>query len=169
ADPRTSAEVRRRVEMLRADLDPVCLLAEIRAAQQRLVQLADDPMPMARVTPDAPPAIAAFLAGLRTAWHSGEVRPTAQAKPKQKRGCRRPDPVALVTDELQAWFEADPSRTGGELLARQQAAYPGRYSDGLLRTVQRRLKGWRGEIASALVFGAVRPPGSAAALSGTWA
>jgi hypothetical protein len=71
-----------------------------------------------------------------------------------------------VTDELRAWFEADPSRTGGELLMWLQA-YPGRYPDGLLRTVQRRLKVWRGEIASALVFGASQRPASAALLSGT--
>jgi hypothetical protein len=79
----------------------------------------------------------------------------------------RPDPLVAVTDELRAWFEADPLRTGGELLVRLQAAHPGRYPDGLLRTVQRRLKVWRGEIASALVFGASQRPASAALLSGT--
>ena len=54
---------------------------------------------------------------------------------------------------MHAWFEADPSQTGCDLLVRLQAAYPGRYRDALLRTVQRRLKVWRGEIASSLVFG----------------
>ena len=166
-DPRTSAEVRGRVEALRADLDPVRLLAEMRAAQQVLVALADRTVTTASATPAAPPAIAAFLAGLRTAWQAGEVRPTAQAKPKPKRGRRRPDPLVAVTDELRAWFEADPSRTGGELLVQLQAAYPGRYPDGLIRTVQRRLKVWRGEIASALVFGVSHRPASAARLSGT--
>jgi hypothetical protein len=152
-DPRTSAEVRRRVEALRADLDPVRLLAEMRAAQQSLVAIADRTVTTAGITPAAPPPIAAFLAGLRTAWQAGEVRPTAQAKPKPKRGRRRPDPLLAVTEEMRAWFEADPSQTGGELLMRLQAAYPGRYPDGLLRTVQRRLKVWRGEIACELVFG----------------
>lgn len=166
-DPRTSPEVRERAEALRADLDPVRLLAEMRVAQQVLVALADRTVTTASATPAAPPAIAAFLAGLRTAWQAGEVRPTAQAKPKQKRGRRRPDPLIAVTDELRAWFEADPSRTGGELLMRLQATYPGRYPDGLIRTVQRRLKVWRGEIASALVFGASQRPASAALLSGS--
>jgi hypothetical protein len=54
---------------------------------------------------------------------------------------------------LRAWFEADPSQTGCDLLGRLQVAYPNRYGDALLRTVQRRLKVWRGEIASSLVFG----------------
>ncbi len=131
-----------------------------------MVALADRTVTTASATPATPTPIAAFLAGLRTAWQAGEVRPTAQAKPKQKRGRRRPDPLVAVTDELRAWFEADPSRTGGELLMRLQAAYPGRYPDGLIRTVQRRLKVWRGEIASALVFGASQRA-SAALLSGT--
>jgi len=37
----------------------------------------------------------------------------------------------------------------------------------LLRTVQRRLKIWRSEIASKLVFGIPKPP-PAAAISGTY-
>jgi hypothetical protein len=40
------------------------------------------------------------------------------------------------------------------MLGRLQQIYPGRYPDGLLRTVQRRLKIWRSEMARALVFGA---------------
>ena len=41
ADPRTPEAVRGRVEALRATLDPVRLLSEMRAAQQALVALAD--------------------------------------------------------------------------------------------------------------------------------
>ena len=40
ADPRTSEEVRGRVQELRAMLDPVRLLKEIRAIQQQLVDIA---------------------------------------------------------------------------------------------------------------------------------
>ena len=107
-DPRTSALVHARVEALRADLDPVHLLAEMRAAQQTLVAIADGTVPTASVAPEAPVPITAFLSGLRTAWQAGEVRPTAQAKPKPKRGRRRPDPLVAVADELRAWLEADP-------------------------------------------------------------
>src|SRR5829696_806632 len=108
ADPRTPEAVRDRVEALRASLDPVRLLSEMRAAQQ------------------------AFLAGLQTAWREGEVRPTAQPKPKQKRGRCRPDPLAQVTAQLRAWFDADPSRTGRELLERLQGEHLGCYPDHLL-------------------------------------
>jgi hypothetical protein len=41
------------------------------------------------------------------------------------------------------------------LLARLQVEYPGTYGDGLLRTLQRRLKIWRREIAHTMVFGAM--------------
>jgi hypothetical protein len=58
-----------------------------------------------------------------------------------------------VTAQLRAWFDADPSRTGRELLERLQVEYPDGYPDRLLRTVQRRLKVWRSEIARALVLG----------------
>ena len=97
-----------------------------------------------------------FHANLSTAWQSGEVRPTSQAKPKAKRGRRRPDPLAAVTGELRAWFDADPSRTARELLARLNTTHsgdPDGYPDAVLRTLQRRLKGWRAEMAQALVFG----------------
>ena len=94
-----------------------------------------------------------FLSGLRTAWREGEVRPTAQPKPKAKRERRRPDPFAAVTAQLHAWFLAEPWLTARELLGRLQAAVPDTYPEKLLRTLQRRVKQWRGEAARRLVFG----------------
>lgn len=79
---------------------------------------------------------------------------------KAKRGRRRPDPLFKATADLRNWFEAEPWRTGSELLSRLQAEYPGDYSDKLLRTLQRRLKVWRSEQAGALLFGCLNkePP-----------
>jgi hypothetical protein len=168
ADPRTSHEVRRRVEALRVDLDPVQLLAEIRSGQQALVAIADSSVALPVDTPASPIPVADFLAGLRTAWRMGEVRPTAQPTLKPKRGRRRPDPLVAVTDELRSWFEADPAQTGSELLLRLQKSDPDRYPDALLRTVQRRLKIWRREIASRLVCGIPSQP-PAVSISGTYA
>ena len=72
------------------------------------------------------------------------------------RGRRRPDPFAQVAEQLHAWFEAEPGRTGRELLERLQAEYPGTYPNRLLRTLQRRLKTWRSAMAHAMVFGMAR-------------
>ena len=50
--------------------------------------------------------------------------------------------------------DEDQSQTGRELLTRLQSVHPDAYPDGVLRTVQRRLKIWRAEVARQLVFGA---------------
>jgi hypothetical protein len=156
-DARLAEAARERIVGLRADLDPVRLLAEIRSAQKTLITLADatGEVRIGGLPPEQTAPIDTFLAGLRTAWQDGEVRPTSRPKPKAKRGRRRPDPLAAVTDELHAWFDADPTSTGRQLLERLQETYPGCYPDGLVRTVQRRLKIWRSVMARALVFGRV--------------
>jgi hypothetical protein len=161
ADPRTNEKVRRRVTQVRATLDPVRLLKEIRAIQQQLVNIADRPA-LGKTTKPTSPTLEEFLSGLRTAWKEGEVRPTSVAKPKPKRLRRRPDPFAAVTTELRGWFEAEPWRTSRELLERLQIGHPGVYPDGQLRTLQRRLKEWRREAAHRMVFGTMTPdPGVA--------
>jgi hypothetical protein len=129
ADPRTSEQVRRRVNELRATLDPVRLLQQIRAAQQQLVEIADEPALAEMATPTLP-TLEQFLSGLRTAWQQGEARPTSAPKAKPKRLRRRPDPFAAVTTELRDWFEVEPWRTSRELLERLQAQHPGAYPNG---------------------------------------
>jgi hypothetical protein len=131
ADARTTEEIRQRLETLRATLDPVRLLQEIRAAQQALVRLADTPV-VGDAAPPAAPTLEQFLTGLRTAWQGGEVRPTRVPKSKAKRWRRRPDPFVAVTTVLREWFEAEPWRTSRELFERLQAEYPGTYPDGQL-------------------------------------
>ncbi|MDU6671324.1 MAG: transposase family protein [Bradyrhizobium sp.] len=164
-DPRVDASSRKRIAELRADLDPVRLLAEIRGAQQGLVALADvvdhASVETSRSKPTVP--LDSFVAGLRTAWQGGEIRPTSQPKPKAKRSRRRPDPLVAVTDDLQSWFHADPSLSGRQLLDRLQAEHPGEYPDRLVRTVQRRLKIWRSAVAHELVFGRDQSVSEAAA------
>ena len=151
ADPRTPPQVRDRVGELSDRLDPIQLLRQMRVRQQRVVDIVDKPI-VAPLDTTVPP-LEQFLSGLRTAWREGEARPTAIPPAKPKRGRRRPDPLVKVTEQLHAWFEAEPWCTGRQLLERLQAAHPGEYSDGLLRTVQRRVKVWRKEKAMAMVFG----------------
>ena len=66
-------------------LDPLKLLEEMRAMQAHLMTLADGETPPS-VTAE-PPDLAAFVAGLSSAWRSGEVRPTFSpaAKPRYLR------------------------------------------------------------------------------------
>ena len=162
ADPRVTTEIRHRAGEVYATLDPVLLLHEIRSSQRRLAELADKIAAAESVAPDAA-AIDQFLAGLRTAWREGEVRPTSQPKSKAKRGRRRPDPLVAVTTELRTWFEAEPWRTARQLLEKLQENQPGVYPEKLLRTLQRRVKVWRRQRANDLVFGT--GPNTAASLS----
>ena len=98
--------------------------------------------------------LAQFLLGLRTSWQESEVRPTAKPKKRVAQYCRRvPDPFEAVAARVRGWFGAEPWRTARELLERLQGEHPGVYPDGQLRTLQRRLKGWRREVAHTLVFG----------------
>ena len=170
ADARANEEVRRRVTALHATLDPVQLLQTIRACQQELVEIADRPTSGEAMPPTAP-TTEQFLAGLRTAWQEGEVRPTSKPKEKARRGRRRPDPFVTVTALMRGWFEAEPWRTSRELFERLQAEQPSVYPDGQLRTLQRRLKDWRREMAHKMVFGAEAAgatPGQAPLSSNVW-
>lgn len=167
--PGTSDATRAHLRQVFAGLDPVQLLRDIRTAQQRLVALADAPCPSLASEQPVPPPLEAFLSSLRTVWRSGDARPTASGKPRQKRERRRPDPLIEVTGQLKRWFEEEPWRSGRDLLEKLQAERPGEYPDALLRTIQRRLKIWRSEQACALVFAhpATAPTTSAPAVPQT--
>ena len=141
-----------------AALDPIALLAAIRGSQERIAALA-----VRGGNADLPAAggLADFLSGLGTAWQAGEVRATHRAKPKVRRYWRsRADPFAEVAASLRSWLEAEPDLQATDLLARLGEEWPGRYPDKLLRTLQRRVRDWRREIAHRLVFGPAPPPAS---------
>ncbi len=56
----------------------------------------------------------------------------------------RPDPFAEVWEKLRVLVDANPGLEAKTLFESLQREYPGRFSDGQLRTLQRRLKHWRG-------------------------
>jgi hypothetical protein len=151
-DPRTSSDARLQVSSIYATLDPVRLLQDIRANQQKLVDMVDTPVAMETGSVSAP-TIDQFLASLKTIWRAGQANPTARTKPKVPRSRRRPDPLAAAKQQIEIWFAAEPWRTARELLNRLQAEYPELYRDGHLRTLQRRLKRLRRQAAQDLVLG----------------
>jgi hypothetical protein len=55
----------------------------------------------------------------------------------------RPDPFAEVWEELRGLVDANPGLEAKTLFEALQRQHPGRFSDGQLRTLQRRLKHWR--------------------------
>jgi hypothetical protein len=145
--------IKERLRATALTLDPVRLLDEIRAAQQHIAKLAAGETSL--VIPTSPVALEEFLTGLATAWRDGEVRPTHRPQPtsKPRRHWRtRLDPFAAVWPRVCEWLDAEPDRTAEEILRRLQCQAPGQYTDGQLRTLQRRVKEWRREAVRNLVF-----------------
>ena len=110
ADPRVPQVLKDALDAQQAELDPVHLLSEIRAAQQALVEIADKGPVSDAATAGAEPALEDFLAGLRLAWEEGEVRPTARPKASKPRYRTVPDPIEAVTADLKFWRSTLPWR-----------------------------------------------------------
>jgi hypothetical protein len=169
ARPDLDPAAKARLEARFATLDPIALLAAIRSSQERVARLAAH-----GGNADPPPAaaegdgLAGFLAGLAVAWRAGEVRATHRARARPPRHWRsRADPFAEVVVTLRAWMGAEPDLQATDLLSRLQGEHPGRYPDKLLRTLQRRVREWRRDIAHALVFGPAAAEASLAPATAT--
>ena len=137
-----------------ASLDPLRLLDEIRTMQEHIAGLARGEQ--MHTPPHRDADLERFLASLATAWREGEVRPTHKPKPRAKRWWRtRPDPFERVWPEVLVWLESEPDRTAKELFGRLCSEHPGQFRTGQLRTLQRRVKVWRGMAARRLIFAEV--------------
>jgi hypothetical protein len=55
----------------------------------------------------------------------------------------RQDPFAEVWDEALQMLESNPGLEAKTIFEELQRQYPGKYQDGQLRTLQRRIKTWR--------------------------
>ena len=56
------------------------------------------------------------------------------------------------------WLQTEPDATSKALMARLQAEHPDRFSEAQLRTMQRRVKEWRGIMAKELVYAGTAEP-----------
>ena len=150
-----AAQIKTRLLETANTLDPLQLLEHIRNMQQRLAIIAAGGDPQTRISQKDD--LTRFLASLATAWHEGEVRPTHRSTPRAPRHWRtRKDPFEAVWPTICLWLEEDPDQTGKALFARLQREHPDAFPDSQLRSLQRRLKEWRGQRAHRLVFGAVQ-------------
>jgi hypothetical protein len=73
----------------------------------------------------------------------------------------REDPFAEVWDEVRAQLETSPGLQAKTLFAWLQRTYPGRFEDGQVRTLQRRLRQWRATSGPAkeVFFAQIHHPG----------
>jgi hypothetical protein len=146
------SDIKARLRSVFEALDPLRLLDEIRATQQVLADLAGGrTVPVSVRDRDA--ELDRFLGSLSTAWQEGEVRPTHRQEPLPHRHWRtRQDPFDMVWPTVRAWLEEQPEKTAKDLFLRLQTDHAGRFSNGQLRTLQRRVKAWRSEMARRLIF-----------------
>ncbi|WP_442863149.1 DDE-type integrase/transposase/recombinase [Calidifontimicrobium sp. SYSU G02091] len=135
-------------------LDPLRLLDEIRAVQHHIAGLQRGET--LHVLPHRDADLDRFLKELARAWKSGEVRPTHRRDAKPERYWRtRPDPFEAVWPRVALWLESEPDQTAKALLQRLRKDGED-FTDGQLRTLQRRVKEWRLQAARRLVFAAPR-------------
>ena len=149
AHPSVAEEIKETLRSQRSQLDPAALLHRIRGMQAALAALVspDSGSGPGRETLDE------FLAQLPRLWQSGDARPThrqAAAKPRHWR--TRKDPFEAVWTDILLWLQEDPEATAKSLFERLRREYPGRFHDGQLRTLQRRIREWRQVMARKLVF-----------------
>ena len=139
----------------RIKLDPVALLHNIRETQAALATLA---FPDA-MTSRGRESLEQFLSKLPNLWRLGEVRPTHSPRPKRARAWRtRKDPFEGVWSEVLLWLQRDPDMTPKDIFGKLRGLYhPGQWKDGQLRTLQRRVQGWRTIMAKELVYASLNP------------
>src|SRR5690606_6196761 len=108
-------------------------------------------------------ADAAMLAGMdektaRKYRDSGTV-PSESRRPHTWR--TRPDPFEDVWPEIEALLTESPALQAKTLFEHFQRLYPGRFADGQLRTLQRRIKRWRALQGPPreVFFPQIHPPG----------
>jgi hypothetical protein len=147
-------------EKLRSErdrLDPLELLHRIREAQAALAALAAE----GRGGGPGRESLEQFLAKLPELWREGEARPTHRQGAAPPHTWRtRKDPFEGVWSEVLLWLQEDPEATAKSLFERLERAYPGRFAEGQLRTLQRRIREWRRVMARELVYACVGQEGA---------
>ena len=148
SSPHVPQSGKQQLQAIFPKLDPIALLQNIRDVQQELAvgkaaesgQLRSD-------------SAESFLRQLRTVWQLGEVRPTHR-KQTEHYWRTRADPFESVQSRIQEQLELTPDITPKELFRQLREEHPGHFSDGQIRTLRRRVKEWRMQMAKRLILGA---------------
>ena len=144
-----SEETKRMLRKGRLELDPVSLLHSIRESQSALAAVGS-PKPGSKSDAES---LESFLNRLPDLWRQGEVRPTNTRMARGPRTWRtRADPFEGAWCEILSWLQEQPEATAAELMDRLIRRYPERYRRRQLRTLQRRVRQWRGVMAKQLVY-----------------
>jgi hypothetical protein len=155
AHPALEDSVKCRLRMLRQQLDPVALLAEVRAAQSQLGDKVDRRPGAVVKLPAQAGAVANFVSGLGKSWSAGEQlsihrRPYVRRKPAP----RRPSMLDQHVNEIEGWLAAAPHLNAVDVLNRLHERAPDVFGARQRRTLQRFVGAWRARTAKLLIDGA---------------
>jgi hypothetical protein len=156
AHPKVTAAVKQRLRDQYRTLDPVELLAEIRAAQEVLGNRVDRRAADARgrsnapqpVRPSAPDAVA-FAKTLGTAVENGEPRATHRRPYKTR--VRMPSKLDPHVATIEGWLVAEPQLTAFAIVDRLSEKHPEQFGKRQHSIVQRLLKALRKKAAKKLI------------------
>ncbi|MFQ5738115.1 MAG: transposase [Acidobacteriota bacterium] len=155
ASPDVTGERKNRLCALYKDLDPVALLRELEHLQDRFWLRANAaaggvglPTPLESMRPEPSPELKAS-APVRAATAEPTKTPRMYRRTKKPRAPRtwrtRKDPFAEVWQQVRLQLQLNPSQTAKQLFQDLRDRHPGRFQDGQLRTLQRRVRQWRRE------------------------
>jgi hypothetical protein len=152
--PKVTRAAKARLRNMRRALDPVALLAEMRAAQTELGERIDcrPGKTTARLSVPSPPADAAtFARKLGRSVEAGELRGTHR-RPKRNyvRRVRTPSMLDPHVTTIDAWLAAEPQLTALAIVGRLSESYPEQFCKKQHSIVQRLLKALRRKAAERL-------------------
>ena len=148
--PKVPLSTKEQLRERQRELDPVGLLHQIRDHQAALAALGS---PEEASTGPGRESLEQFLSQLPSLWRAGEARPTHRRALHKPRSWRtREDPFKSVWPEILERLQAEPDATAKSLFKDLQEEYPEQFSDGQLRTLQRRVREWRHVMAKQLVY-----------------
>lgn len=130
---------KQQLQVMMETADPVLLFAVSAPRRRSLV--------------GGPIVVARFAANLKTAWKSGETRPThrrpyRRTKPYPK----EPSMYGPFEAQIKAWLEEEPALSAASVLQRLTKIDPSRFKEKNLRMVQRLVKAWRKEMAGRIIL-----------------
>jgi hypothetical protein len=158
AHPKVGKAVKQRLRAIYRTLDPVALLAEVRAAQTELGTRVDrrgtsDGAAAAR-TPSSDAAT--FAKGLGKTIEAGEPRAThRRIKRSYKTRVRMPSMLDPHLADIESWLAAEPQLTAIAILGRLSNRAPAEFGPPQHSIVQRLLKTLRTKAAHQLIAGKV--------------
>ena len=162
AHPKVGKAIKRRLREMYRALDPVALLAEMRAAQDALGGRVDRRTgkvggaagEITAIVPPAPPETAAFAKALGKTIEAGEPRATHRApKRRYKTRVRMPSMLDPHVAAIEGWLAAEPQLTALMILGRLSERHPEQFGPPQHSIVQRLLKALRTKAPQRLVAG----------------